>query len=353
MASYDFYVPQFNADAAGQLLQMTMMDTSFVQIGAYQAAYKIDLKQSVARDMFRFTMYNSTVSIGDLETNASSAILTLDTDRDMGFYIQTGKFPTVQPNYVAGDYTAGGLLAPVNPLLSSVYVGHLADQSFDDNNVCAIANEYMSFIAKTLFTTAKASAIFNNESDYIKKMDAQAPVTAYYQKLYDSSGDTAEIHTNTFSAAEILTDSLRDVSSGLDTRSRNKLTRNLFYGIAGQDFSRYTNSNHTGILDSSANYDTATNTWPVPVIVGDTFNSFIVVKKFATQSAAIFGAGSTDIPISDRKYRIVINIVADTETPVYNLAFQRPTQIVQGVSPQWSSPIHSLVSLGSAITLNQ
>ena len=353
MATYDFYVPQFDTDASGQLLQMTMVDTSFVQIGAYQAAYKIDLKQSVAREIFRFTMYNSTVSIGDLETNASSATLTLDTDKDMGFYVQTGKFPTVQPNYVAGDYTAGGLLAPVNPLLSSVYVGHLDNQSFDDNNVCAIANEYMSFIAKTLFTTAKASAIFNNESDYIKKMDGQGPVTAYYQKLYDSSGDSAEIHTNTLSAAEILTDSLKDVSDSLDTRSRNRLTRNLFYGIASQDFARYSNSNRSGILDSSANFDAATNTWPVPVIVGDTFNSFIVVKKLATQSAAIFGGDADVIDIPDRKYRIVINIVADSETPDYNLAFQRSTQIVQGVSPQWSSPIHTLVALNSAITLNQ
>ena len=353
MASYDFYIPQFDAEAAGQLLQMTKMDISFVQIGAYQAAYKIDLKLSVAREMFRFTMYNSTVSIGDLETNASSATLTLDTDRDVGFYIQTAKFPTVQPNYVVGDYSAGGLLAPVNPLLSGVYVGHLENQSFDDNNVCAIANEYMSYIAKTLFTTAKASAIFNNESDYIRKMDGQGPVTSYYQKLYDSSGDTADIHTNTLSAAEILADTLKDISGNQDTRSRNRLTRNLFYGLVSQDFSRYSNSNRTGILDSSANYAPATNTWPVPVIVGDTFNSFIVVKKLATQSSAIFGVGSSDIAIDDRKYRIVINIVPDTETPAYNLAFQRTTQIVQGVSPAWTSTISPLVAFNSAITLNQ
>jgi hypothetical protein len=333
---------------------MTLIDTSNVVIGPYQVAYKIDLKQSVAREMFRFTMFNSTVSFGDLETLASSAILTLDTDKDMGFYIQSLKFPTVQPNYVLGDYSIGGVLAPINPLLSGVYVGHMATESFDDNNVCAIANEYMSYVAKTLFTTAKASAIFNNESDYIRKMVGQEKVTSYYQDLYESSGNTDVIHKNTMSTANILLDTLKDVQDGIDTRSRNRLARNLFYGIVKQDFTRYSNSNRTGILDSSLNYDLSTNTWPVPILAGDTFNSFITIDKFATQSSAIFGATAAEIPIGPRKYRMVINIVADTETPNYNLDFQRPTLIKQGESPTWTIPtIKTLAGLATAITLNQ
>lgn len=341
---FDFYVPQLNTDASGQLLNIDHVDVSMVSIGDYDAAYKIDIKQSVAREMFRFSVYNSTLSLGDLATNAASGALPEESDRDVGFYIQSQKFPTASPNYTVGDYS--GSAAPLNPLLASTYVGHLATHSFDDNNVPTIAQEYMSYVAKTLFTTAKATAIFNNESDFIRKTANQAPVIDYYKMLYDMSGDSQTIHTNTMSTAAITVDTGLD-ASGVDGRSRNRLARNLFYNIASKDITRV-----AGMLNSgNEQFDSATKTYPIPVLAGDTFNSFVTIKKNAGQAVEVFGAGdATAIP--DRKYRIVLNIVADSATPAYELPFQRASDIKQGVSPAWVvGSIETLTSIGDAVSL--
>ena len=346
MSVFDFYVPQLNTDASGQLLRMNQLDASMVAIGSYDAAYKIDLKQSVAREIFRFSVYNSTLAIGDLETNATAGSLPETSDRDVGFYVQTGKFPTASPNYSTGTYV-GGSAAPLNPLLASTYVGHLAASTIDDNNVVTIAQEYMSHVAKSLFTTAKATAIFNNESDFIRKTANQTPVVEYYKRLYDMSGAAVVdgVHINTLSTAEITTDTGKDLAGTPDdSRSRNSLARNLFYSVAAKDITRV-----SGILDGSSNYDSATRTYPIPVLAGDTFNSFVTIKKHATQAVEIFGVGSTTA-IPDRKYRIVLNIVADNVTPTYNLAFQRPTDFTQ-VSSWPVAGIEELTSVGDAVSL--
>jgi hypothetical protein len=348
MSVFDFYVPQLDTDASGQLLNIAHLDASMVDIGTYDAAYKIDIKQSVAREMFRFSVYNSTVAIGDLLTDASNTTYSTippDADRDVGFYIQSQKFPTASPNYANSTYI-GGSPAPLNPLLASTYVGHLSTKSFDDNNVVTIAQEYMSYVAKTLFTTAKATAIFNNESDFIKKTASQTPVVQYYKRLYDMSGEavTDGLHINTLSATEITADTAKDIAeTPLDSRSRNRLARSLFYSIANKDISRV-----TGILGTTM--DAATRTYPIPVKEGDTFNSFVVIKKHVSQAAEVFGSDTT--PILDRKYRIVLNIVADTETPVYDLPFQGVTNIKQGVSPTWTvAGIETLANVADAISL--
>lgn len=346
MSVFDFYVPQLNTDASGQLLRMNQLDASMVAIGLYDAAYKIDLKESVAREMFRFSVYNSTLSANDLATNATAGTLLPDSDIDVGFYIQTGKFPTASPNYTVGDYS--GSAAPLNPLLASSYIGHLAASTINDNNVVTIAQEYMSHVAQSLFTTAKATAIFNNEFDFIKKTAAQTPVVEYYKRLYDMSNAAVVdgVHINTLSNAEITTDTGKDLAgTPNDSRSRNSLARNLFYSVAAKDISRV-----TSILDSAEEqYDPDTRTYPIPVKAGDTFNSFVTIKKHATQAVEIFGAGSpTDI--ADRKYRIVLNIVADNVTPVYNLAFKRATNLTQ-VSAWPISGIEELNSVGAAVSL--
>jgi hypothetical protein len=344
MSVFDFYVPQLNTDSSGQLLRMNQLDASMVAIGTYDAAYKIDLKQSVAREIFRFSVYNSTLSTNDLATNATAGTILPDSDIDVGFYIQTGKFPTTSPNYSTGTYI-GGSAAPLNPLLASTYVGHIDGKTFDDNNVVTIAQEYMSHVAKSLFTTAKATAIFNNESDFIRKTASQTRVVEYYKRLYDMSGAPVVdgVHINTLSTAEITTDTGKDLAgTPNDSRSRNSLARNLFYSVAAKDISRV-----TGILATTM--DATTKTYPIPVKAGDTFNSFVTIKKHATQATEIFGAGSTTA-ISDRVYRIVLNIVDDENTPVYNLDFQRPTNFTQ-VSTWPISGIEDLNSLGAAVSL--
>ena len=343
MSVFDFYVPQLNTDASGQLLRMNQLDASMVAIGSYDAAYKIDLKQSVAREIFRFSVYNSTLVVDDLETTATAGTLPENSDRDVGFYIQSLKFPTASPNYATGAAT-GGSAAPLNPLLASAYVGHLAASTIDDNNVVTIAQEYMSHVAKSLFTTAKATAIFNNESDFIRKTANQTPVVEYYKRLYDMSGAAVVdgVHINTLSTAEITTDTGKDVANGVDVRSRNSLARNLFYNIAAKDISRV-----TGILATTM--DAATKTYPIPVLAGDTFNSFVTIQKHANQAVEVFGAGSTTA-IPDRKYRIVLNIVADNVTPNYDLDFQRATNFTQ-VSSWPIAGIEELNTPGDAVSL--
>jgi hypothetical protein len=324
---------------------MNQLDASMVDIGTYDAAYKIDLKQSVAREIFRFSVYNSTLVVDDLETNANTDSLPENSDRDVGFYVHSLKFPTASPNYTVGDYS-GTVAAPLNPLLASTYVGHLAASTIEDNNVVTIAQEYMSHVAKSLFTTAKATAIFNNESDFIRRTANQTPVVEYYKRLYDMSGAAVVngVHINTLSAAEITTDTGKDVSDGIDARSRNSLARNLFYSIAAKDITRV-----SGILDGSSNYDSVTRTYPIPVLAGDTFNSFVTIKKNEGQAVEIFGAGSTTA-IPDRKYRIVLNIVADNVTPTYNLNFQRPTNFTQ-VSSWPIAGIEELRNTTDAVSL--
>jgi len=351
MSSYDFYVPQLDTDSSGQLLTISHLDASNVTIGAYNVAYKIDIKQSVAREIFRFSVYNSTLSTTDLATNAVSANnLTAASDADVGFYIQSLKFPTASPNYTAGDYT--GSVTPVNPLLASSYVGHLSGSQIDDANRGTIAQEYMSYAANTLFTTAKASALFNNESDFIRKTANQPALITYYKTLYDSSGDAATIHTNTMTTAQILANTQLDLSSNpTDARSRNKLARNLFYSIAAQNMTRV-----TGIM-TAGNLDASSNTYPIPVLAGDTFNSFVTIKPCVNQNKEIFGGSPADTVVA-RKYRIVLNIVADGVNPVYNPAFQRSDNVA-GTAAVTTWPVTSsgvsikdLAAVGSAISLN-
>ena len=348
MSTYDFYVPQLNTDASGQILQMNQLDVSMVAIGDYDAAYKIDIKESIAREMFRFSVYNSTLVTGDLVTNAANSALPEASDRDIGFYIQTGKFPATNANYTTGAYS-GSAAAPLNPLLASTYVGHLTGKSFDDNNVVTIAQEYMSHVAKSLFTTAKATAIFNNESHFIKETAKQTPVVDYYKQLYDFSGDpvVGGVHKNTLSAADITTVTGLDLANpAIDARSRNKLARNLFYSIAKKDITRVVD-----IMNGPTNYHTDTRTYPIPVKVGDTFNSFITIQKHADQATGIFGVGSTTA-IPDRKYRIVLNIVANSATPVYDPPFQGESDIKQGASPTWAvAAIETLTTIGDAVSL--
>ena len=353
MSTYDFYVPQLNTDSSGQLLTISHLDASNVTIGTYQVAYKIDIKESVAREMFRFSVYNSTLSTNDLATNAVSANnLTTASDADVGFYIQTGKFPAASPNYTAGDYT--GSAAPLNPLLASSYLGHISGSQIDDANRGTIAQEYMSYAANVLFTTAKASALFNNESDFIKKTANQPALITYYKTLYDSSGDIDVIHKNTLTTAQILANTQLDLSSNpTDARSRNKLARNLFYSIAGSDGGMA----RLNTVLTAENLDAATNTYPIPVNAGDTFNSFVTIKPCVNQNKEIFG-GSPPDTLQPRKYRIVLNIVANTVTPVYNPAFQRSDNVA-GTAAVTSWPVTSsgvsikdLSTIGSAISLN-
>jgi hypothetical protein len=355
--SLEFYVPQLDSTSAASTLYMTRVDVSAVSLTGYSGIYSIDINEDVARSMFRFSVYNSTLLTTDM-SNVSIAGLSqaasVNADKDVGFYIQSGKFPVASPNYTAGTVT-GGSPAPLNPLLAAKYVGHADGTSFDDNNVATIGQEFMGHVAKTLFTTAKASAIFNNEFEFIKQTSNQDAIKNYYSKLYDASGtvDTNGISDAVMTTAQILTDTQRDVSSNpLDTRHRNKIARNIFYGIVKDNFSRISNGT-TGVLDSSANVDVATNTYPIPVKAGDSFSSYVTItapggQAATTQSAAIFGTSAITIP--NRTYRVVLNIVPTATAASLNtayaagtpLAFTRASQPVQGVSP----------TAGATVTVN-
>jgi len=346
--SLEFYVPQLNSSSAANTLYMTQIDVSAVSLSGYSGIYSIDINEDVARSMFRFSVYNSTILTTDMSGVSSaslSQVASVNADKDVGFYIQSGKFPTASPSYTAGTVT-GGSLAPINPLLAAKYVGHADTTSFDDNNVATIGQEYMGYVANKLFTTAKASAIFNNEFDFIKQTSNNTAIINYYSKLYDASGtvDDSAISDGVLTTAQILVDTNRDISSNpLDTRHRNKIARNIFYGIVKNNLSRISNGT-TGVLDSSANFDPATNTYPIPVKSGDSFSSYVTItapggSAATTQSAAIFGTSAITIP--DRTYRLVLNVVPTATAASLNsaytagtpLAFTRPSSIVQGASP--------------------
>jgi hypothetical protein len=351
MSTIEFYIPQLTSNTTAATLFMTDISSSLIDLSNnYSGIYSIDVNEDVARKMFRFAVYNSTIYASDMSGQSAATTLTqtaaMNMDKDVGFYIQSGQFPSAKVNYttavLSGD---AGAAKAINPILSAKYVGHLDSSSFDDNNVATIGQEYMGWVAKNLFTTAKASAIFNNEQDFLTKIASEPKVINYYSKLYDSSGavDIDNISDSVLTTAQILADCSNNTTT--DLRHRNKIARNIFYGIVKTNISRIADA--LNVANNATYFDVSTNTYAIPVVAGDSFSSYITIDSAASsvQAKAIFGASST-VTIPSRTYRLVLNVVATAAGTANDkyldgslLAIKRTNNVISGESPTGASVV--------------
>ena len=336
MSNVNFWLSDLDTSANADLFAMNKFVDSSFAVGTYDVAFKIDINVADAQKMFRIGLANTTVTT-DIAT-ASAAVASLDplSDADTGFYIQKYCFPDASINYTACDYTAASKSA-VNPFIHSAFyaVPSTAASLIADDNVATIPQEFMSYIAHSLFTSAKASAIFNNETAAIKGLQCNTAVKNYYTYLYDCSDSAVGVNNNTMTAAQMLNDSS---NNGVDARARNRIARSIFYDIINM----YPGRIATMI---SAGLDSNSNTYGIPIIAGDSFTSFITINPDSSQRSYVFGTGAA--PVS-RKYRVILNIVTSggmNSTTAAGMGFVGRSVAISTLQTSTTAPITPIANL--------
>ena len=264
----------------------------------YDVAYTIDIKLSQMLNTFRY--YTRDIS------NSTQ-------NYDTGYYITSSQLSTS-----AGLTNLDASYA--NPCKHAYFTGFQSAESkiAGNDNVYNIPSEFMHWIAYNLFSTGSSAVLFQNDASFVNSL--QLSTAEYYKYLHLSTTDTSyNTHVSSAIGVDILDNG--QTTNGL---YKNNIAKHIYDVIMNNHPTRFSrNITETDYkAGAGTSRDGTDKSYPIPILQGDTFTSFLKVWPASTQITNIFGT-TNGANIKYHKRNTAGTIISESNgTRVYKLTLK-------------------------------
>jgi hypothetical protein len=264
-------IHDFSQDA--QLGEIAQLLNAPVDSLRYDAGAALDISASIFRSVFQFSIDNI-VGLTDPNTNIT----------DLRFYV-------VQPNQLPVEIAT----APCEVLEGPISTVDARDGSTLGANQQSIPQDYLRYLAKSIFGTAQGVDLFYNETALVADIcyNVQDAWHSNLKLLLSISTDSTP-----FTASDIQGTDGAFYYDNSGSHMQPNIGKVIFDQLLTNQPGRFIAINDDHHIDDVGTMQS------IPLIPGDSIRFTVTVKAHATQKS--LGNGSS---IADRTYLIVLNLV--------------------------------------------